>query len=399
MEWIVFAGLLAIAIYAGNRLSSSTFWIDARAKIYQTFTVLGRNDRLPQRTAVVLLDDTDYWTQTATDPASPELAGRAPTNRAYLARIIDALVEAHVGLIVLDIDLRSPNSLDDEYDLPEYKNEDDVLFQSIRNACAHNHQIVLTSELVSHNRTLSVARNIYDKAGFPPSCVHQGYIELPRDMRRVPATLSLDSNPEVDSLSLAAVKAVDPGAYEVGAAEGEKDFPYSEFLPLSRFHSSGPGQTQFTGREFQSPDQAALTAKLLDRIVLIGADWHTLAFGQGPYADRHPTPAGDVPGVILHANYIEAALQNGIHPAFPEGLAIALEVLLVLALSLLGMLEIHWAWKWGAVLLSSLGVIIFCYLLLRTFGLVLDFFFPLIFLGLHSAYEHIREWRHPAEKE
>ena len=399
LDWFVFAGLLALSLYAGNRLSSGTTWIDARAKIYQAFTVFGRNDRLPQRTAVVLLDDTDYWTHTSTDPHAPELAGRAPTNRAYLAHLIDALVEAHVGLIVLDIDLRSPNTQPGTDDLPDYKSEDDVLFQSIRNACAHNHQIVLASELVSSNGTLGVARNIYDHANFPASCVRQGYIELPRDIRRVPATLSLDANPEVDSLSLAAVKAVDWNAYQTAAAEGSRDFPYSEFLPLSRFNSSGNSQTRFTGRQFQSPDQAALTAKLLNRIVLIGADWHTLAFGQGSYADRHPTPAGDLPGVILHANYIEAALQNGVHPTFPESLAITLEVLLVLSLSLLGMLEIHWAWKWGAVVLSSLAVIVFCYLLLRTFGLVLDFFFPLIFLGLHSGYEHVREWRHGAEGE
>jgi hypothetical protein len=109
LDWIVFAGLLALSLYAGNRLSSGTTWIDARAKIYQAFTVFGRNDRLPQRTAVVLLDDTDYWIHTSADPHAPELAGRAPTNRAYLAHLIDALVEAHVGLIVLDIDLRSPS--------------------------------------------------------------------------------------------------------------------------------------------------------------------------------------------------------------------------------------------------------------------------------------------------
>jgi CHASE2 domain-containing sensor protein len=246
---------------------------------------------------------------------------------------------------------------------------------------------------------LSVTRNIYDAAELPQYCVHQGYIELPRDIRRVPATLHVASNIDVDSLSLAAVKAADSAAYEAGAAEGDRDFPYSEFLPLSSFISSGEGQTLFTGHEINTADRSALTAKLLNRIVLIGADWHTLAFGQGSYADRHPTPAGDLPGVVLHANYVEAALQRGTNKAFPESLSIVLEGILVLSLSILGMLEIHWAWKWSAVLLSCIAVIVFGYLLLRTFGLMLDFFFPLIFLGLHSGYEHVREWRHGAEKE
>lgn len=398
-EWVVFVALLAGSAALGNHLSSGTVWIDARAKIYQSLTAFGRSDRLPQRTAIVLLDDTDYWTDTSPDSKAPELAGRVPTNRAYIAELIDRLVDAHVGLIVLDFDLRSPDPQGVKDDLPEYKDENDAFFQSIRDACTHNHQIVLASELVNGKDGVGVGRNIYDAAHFPQSCVHQGYIELPRDIRRVPATVPVASGPDADSLSLAAVKAADLAAYETGAAQGERDFPYSEFLPLSNFKSSGEGQTLFSGREIATADRTALTAKLLNRIVLVGADWHTLALGQGPYADRHPSPAGDLPGVILHANYIEAALQGGIHKAFPESLAVLLEGLLVLSLSVLGMFEIHWAWKWSAVLLSCVAVIIFGYLLLRTFGLMLDFFFPLLFLGLHSGYEHVREWHHSAEKE
>jgi CHASE2 domain-containing sensor protein len=398
-EWIVFLVLLAGSAALGNYLSSGTSWITLRGKIYQGLTAFGRNGRTPQRTAVVLLDDTDYWTHTATDPRMPELAARAPTNRIYLARMIDTLAAAHVGLIVLDIDLRSPSSRDSEVDLPEYADEDEILFRSIRDACAKNHQVVLASELISDGDGLHLARTIYDRAGFPGSCVHPGYIELPLDIRRVPSTVTLTSGVEVDSLSLAAVKANDLNAYKVASATEERDFPYSEFLPLTQFKTDSADQTLFSGREIDPKNVDELSGKLLNRIVLIGANWHTLAFDQGTFADRHPTPSGELPGVILHANYIEAALQGGIHNAFPESIGIALEVLLVLALSLLGMLELHWAWKWGAVLLSCVGVVIFCYLLLRTFGLMLDFFFPLIFLGLHSGYEHLHEWRHSAAKD
>jgi hypothetical protein len=82
LDWIVFAGLLALSLYAGNRLSSGTTWIDARAKIYQAFTVFGRNDRLPQRTAVVLLDDTDYWIHFRRSPRP-----RARRPRAHQSRL------------------------------------------------------------------------------------------------------------------------------------------------------------------------------------------------------------------------------------------------------------------------------------------------------------------------
>jgi CHASE2 domain-containing sensor protein len=398
-EWTVFIVLLVGSAALGNALSSSTVWIDARAAIYQTLSTFGRKTANPKHTAIVLLDDTDYWTEAIGTPAEAQLSGRAPTNRAYLARLVDTLDSANVRLIVLDFDLRSPNPSAKADDLATYDSENQLLFASIRQACDHGHQVVLASELIAANNGVTEARNIYDSANLPGSCVHKGYIELPRDIRRVPVTIATASGADSKSLSLAAVNAVDKDAYEAASSEGERDFPYSQFLPLSAFFPNGPEQSLFTGREIQAAASNDLESRLKSRIVLVGADWHTLALGQGAYADRHPTPAHDLPGVVLHANYIEAELQRGTNKPFPEPVAILLEGLLVLSLSILGMLEIHWAWKWGAVFVSSLGVLIFSYLLLRTFGLMLDFFFPLIFVGLHSGYEHIHEWRHSARKE
>jgi CHASE2 domain-containing sensor protein len=398
-EWLVFVVLLAGSAILGNTLSSSTVWIAARGAIYQVLTTFGGSDRTPERTALVLLDDTDYWTEAGSDPAKSQLAGRTPTNRKYLALLIDRLAAANVGVIVLDFDLRSPDPKGAADDLPEYGPEDSTLFESISKACSLGSRIVLATELLGDSDGLHPARNIYDSAGLPQTCVRAGYIELPRDIRRVPVTVPTAAYGDADSLSLAAVGAADVAAHAASASPEDKDFPYSRFLQLSAFEPRGPHQTRFTGREIEAADPRALAAQLHNRIVLIGADWHTLAFGEGPLADQHPSPAHDLPGVVLHANYVEAALLRGLGKPFPESIAILLEILLVICLSILGLLEIHWAWKWSAVLISSLGVILFSYLLLRRFGLMLDFFFPLIFLGLHSGFEHVREWRHGDGKE
>jgi CHASE2 domain-containing sensor protein len=400
MDWIIFVALLTLFTWLGYKLSSGTVWIRTRAQIYQRLNTFGPPARYPQRTAIVLLDDDDYWTETpiSINPAPPQLAGRSPTNRAYLAALINKLTEAHVGLIVLDFDMRSPDPHSNKDDLLEYAQENTALFNAIQNVCAHVHQIVLASELTKSGKELAETRNIYDSAHLPEQCTHKGYIALPLDIRRVPVTVPLAVQRSADSLALSAVKAVDPAAYDRVTSRDETDFPYSQFMPLASFQA-GPHRTLWTGRDILNTDPRDLTAQLFNRIVLIGAGWHSLAYGQGPWADSHLTPSGQLPGVLVHANYMEAVLQNGTAKPFPESVAVALEVLLVLLLSVFGMLEIHWAWKWSAVLLSSVGVIVFSYLLLHTFGIMLDFFFPLIFVGVHSLYEHIREWRRVAREE
>jgi CHASE2 domain-containing sensor protein len=62
-------------------------------------------------------------------------------------------------------------------------------------------------------------------------------------------------------------------------------------------------------RELSSQEALAkpipdLTALLTGRLAFIGAD---------DASDRHPTPVGDLPGVLLHVNYTEAILDNRIY--------------------------------------------------------------------------------------
>ena len=404
IEWIIFFALLTVCAVAGHFLSRSVLWIDLRSEIYQHITSFGRPTRYPQRTAVVLLNDDDYWSEAAIPPDSAiprseqllqpnaPLDGRVPTNRVYLAHLIDQLDAANVGLIGLDFDLRSPRA--GIADFKQYLPETDALVAAIKRACSHGHQVVLASELISTDGGLTEAANAYDGANLPESCVHTGYIQLPNDMRRVPIPISLGDGKQWKPFALSAVDAVDHAAYLYVTGEKETDFPYSQFISEAAFRQAYAPQALFFGHDILFADPAKLAPKLLNRIVLVGADWHTLAFNQGPIVDPHPSPNGALAGVLLQANYIEAALQNGTVKPFPELFGEALDVVLVLLLSLFGMVEIHWAWKWSVVAVSSIFVLVFSYFFLQTFGLFLDFFFPLIFVGLHSGYEHVLEWRH-----
>ena len=415
VDWVILVVLLALCGMAGHWLARSNVWVSLRAWIYQSMSTSATGSRHPQYTAVVLLDDQDYWSDHPTagheGSATDDLAGRVPTNRQYLARIVTQLAAAGAPVIALDFDLRAPLP-PSSVDFPAYRSEDDAFFTALRQACADGHSIVLASELVAQDEGVVEVPSIYDAAGLSDAsglsapCVRHGYIQLPRDIRRAPDLVPLQTGGEADPFAFAVVRSSRPAAYNKIARPHGNDFPYSEFISEAGFRDTSQGQVVFSGREILSMTAAELKQKLLipgstqqpnERVVVVGGGWHTLAMKEGPLVDTHPSPGGDMSGVLLHANYIEAASAEKLNVPFPDAAGEAIDAILVLLIACIGMLEIHAGWKWGAVVAVSVLVVVGSYLLMRTFGLFLDFFFPLIFLGLHAGFEHVREWRHAAQ--
>ncbi len=137
-------------------------------------------------------------------------------------------------------------------------------------------------------------------------------------------------------------------------------------------------------------DEATLHADLADKLVFLGANWHANAFGSGPLVDIHNSPGGMEPGLMLHANYVEAMLdRTGTFTPVSDNTAELIEIGLALVLALIGVLEIHTAWKWAAFALGILLSILFTYTLLQNLGLFLDFLVPLLMIVFHTAGEEI----------
>ncbi len=226
-EWVLLLVLLVAGGVAGRFLSKSTIWADIRYQIYQKTLTLGRPTRYPQRTAAVLLEDADYWSEV--------MQGRTPTRRDYLAKLITQLDEANVGVIALDFDLRSPFSNGPAEDFSVYKPENDLLFASIRNACSHHRQIVLAASITSTSDDYKLLPSIYDVAGLDPACVKTGYIQLPYDMRRIPGVLDLESGAQLNSFALAIVQTMDPIGYSRVVDNRYTAFPFSRFLSEDAF--------------------------------------------------------------------------------------------------------------------------------------------------------------------
>jgi len=71
-----------------------------------------------------------------------------------------------------------------------------------------------------------------------------------------------------------------------------------------------------------------------------------------------------------------------------------LEGLLVILLGVIGALDIHASWKWGAFFGGLLLSVLFTYVLLQNLGLFLDFLVPLLMIVVHTFVEEVLHMRH-----
>jgi CHASE2 domain-containing sensor protein len=176
----------------------------------------------------------------------------------------------------------------------------------------------------------------------------------------------------------------------VATAKTGQGFRFSEFLTEADFSSKNGRQFIFSGQQLKTMDTAALRDQLADKLVFVGAKWHANAYGNGPFVDVHNSPGGMEPGVMLHANYVEAMLdRTGTFTPISDSMSELLEIALALALAMIGVLEIHTAWKWAAFGIGIVLSILFTYTLLQNLGLFLDFLIPMLMIVVHAVAEEV----------
>jgi CHASE2 domain-containing sensor protein len=384
-HWVRFGLLLAAAIYVGHLLKDSPWLTNLRYYIYNQQLMMRDNSQLyPKRTALILLNDADYWGDT--------FQSRTPLKRDQLAELIDKLNSLGVDTLALDVDLRSPVPHSPNLEFSDYTKEDEKLFDAIRRMCKAGHHVVLASSVGFGEDGYTEMPSIYTSALPSMTCVKTGYIQLPVDMRRMPGALERadGKKPPLDSLSLAVTNIADPTAYAAAVAQSNDGFRFSEYLTPKDFAAKNGRQFIFNGVQLRTMDEATLRTALADKLVFLGANWHANAFGTGPLVDIHNSPGGMEPGLMLHANYVEAMLdRTGTFTPVSDNTAELIEIGLALVLALIGVLEIHTAWKWAAFALGILLSILFTYTLLQNLGLFLDFLVPLLMIVFHTAGEEI----------
>jgi CHASE2 domain-containing sensor protein len=369
-HWLRFALLLTAGVLLGHVLNHAPWLTQVRYSLY------------PKRTALVLLDDDDYW--------GDSYQSRTPLKRDVVADLLDKLDALGVNTVALDTDLRSPRPDDPNFEYADYQAEDAKLLAAIGRMCAAGHHVVLASSIQFGPDGYTEMPSIYTAMLPKLPCVIRGYIQLPFDMRMIAGTLDLANGGQLDSMSLAVTGIADPTARAEASANGGEGFRFSEYLSEADFGPKNGRQFIFSGNQIMKANLDSLKDQLADKLVFVGAKWHANAYGVGPLVDQHNSPGGIEPGVMLHANYVEAMLdRTGTFAPVSDSAAEILEVGLVLALALVGLMEIHALWKWAALAIGLVLSLLLTYTLLQNLGLFLDFLIPLLMIVFHTLGEEV----------
>jgi CHASE2 domain-containing sensor protein len=211
------------------------------------------------------------------------------------------------------------------------------------------------------------------------------------DERKIPlrTELSVRSQCE-DSLALAADSAYDEATDRQPRTREKKpiadeikhyEYVFGSFLPEDRFQT-------IPIRKLAARNPEAMRA-CRTRIVIIGGKWGE-ALGQGQGSDVHETSVGPMTGMYLHANYIEALLDDRYMKEIPPVPALLFDLIVgaLLYLSYHKAKTTHGRYVVLSVFLLPLMV---GYIVLVTLGYYMDFVLPLVGCFIHLTYEIVAD--------
>ncbi len=356
--WLIVAALIGGGTFAGKICEEHDWALQQRYWIYQKFLYFTPWKARAGHTAVVLVKDKEYW---------QKLQGRDPISRRYLADLIREIDACGPQLIAIDFNL----------EIPPQGSEDADLVKAIRDISQHR-LVVLPVTLQSRGE-LAYQRKpqIYSDQEFS-GAVRTGHIHVYKDIRPIPVGLQLTDNRRQESFAEAIVNLADRRILE--DFQNDEEQPFATFLPREDFIELDA--TSVSEERSKGPH-----GKLNGKTVIVSGDWDTHELDHR-HIDDQETPVGVLPGSFVQANYVEALLGSRTYRELPLTAALALEILLSTALVVLFTLnEMSWP-KFIALCLVAIGI---GYFLLENVGRFYDFYFPLLLLAAHGAFEQIKE--------
>ncbi|HEX6096720.1 MAG TPA: CHASE2 domain-containing protein [Thermoanaerobaculia bacterium] len=376
--WLRVLLLIVLGMVVARWLETLDWW---RAATYRTYGALLRISQSPPEypswTAVVLIDDEDYW--------RGAWARRSPIKRSTLATLIEQINRASPRVIAIDIDLRAHVPDGSILTHPDYDRETKYLFGVIARV-AQTTPIVLPKTVGFDERARSfvVDADLFDQVPLGQK-VAAGYTRVPADLRNLALPTTVNGQ-RIKSLAAAAAAFVEPESVAVAQRRGGDELPFSMFLPEAAY-----ARVTVRARDVLAGDAAALRA-LQHRVVVVGGQWHREAYGRGPLVDHHLTPVGLLPGAIIHANYIEALLaQRSFSPSF-HWVHYGLDVLVGVALAVI-FVAVRGPWKVLYIVVLALVVAVISVAAFQNLGTFFDGVPALVLLGCHAAVETMTEWK------
>jgi CHASE2 domain-containing sensor protein len=350
------------------------------------------------------------------DTALHQEWGEPATNRKYIAGLVENAAKGHAAVVVLDFKLVVPEGKAEGSDAEERKEQNALLLEAVESAtqagtevvvpcwlaAAADHRQFVRRPSIFHDSELPLA-NSKKVAGAQekakglcgrPACATLGNINLPIDKRQIPllAPMAAD-DPCAESLSLAAVNAYEERTgifprtredHKLEKAIEEKEFVFGSFLTEERFPKI-PARALAEGNE-------EAERSCLGQILVIGGNWRG-DFGRGERVDAYDTPAGTMAGMYLHANYIEALLDERYQKEVPLWLGLVLDLVVGAGLYV----SFHRANTLKGKL-RILGLFFVplaaSYVAVANAGFYLDFILPLLGCFVHLGVEFARDYAH-----
>jgi CHASE2 domain-containing sensor protein len=367
---VTLAGMVAMLALA--RVEWWRVWSASSYGRLQQFNI--RQLSTPHDTAVVVIDDAAHRST---------FGGRVPLRRDQLAALIEQVASFEPRSIGLDIELSAADSkaLDER--------ETEVLWRTLTDVGARIPLVLATTlEVDVSGRQLVRGKDAFaDLAG--TGRITAGYTRIPHDSRCIPLQLEVNSargTERVDSLALALAKTRNRA--RVPVSEPGQALPFGRFLSETAF-----AEARLTPADLS--DAARAREILAGRVVLIGGSWTTR---DGARVDEQLTPAGRMPGVFVHANYVEALLGQYMAHHVPDVVAIALELLFGFSIAFIFIGGVRY-WKFILLALLVLAPLPLSVMSLQNFGIYLDGLSLIVLIGAHATLEEIlerREERHHA---
>ena len=378
--WLTVLALIFVGTIAGDWLGEHSYWIRLRYRIYNEMQVLGTLAKPDKKTVLVLITDEEYW------KGYPER--RVPLKRDYLASLLKKLAEAEPNMIALDVDLRSPIPQQGSQELERYRDETRKLLDAI-NEVSQKRRVVLATTVTCPERDCELNPNVFDDYPFNKEKVLHGYTMLRPDLRQVPLSIKVTNRAERED-SFASAIAKTRREAQITAAEQYEELPYGYFVPPDDFDT-------FTANDVFNMN-SHVKDKLQGQIVIVGGAWHTQSYvGNRDITDDsvdvHFTPAGNMQGAYVHANYVEALLNGTVRQELSHNLAMVIEILCSVLVAVIFALEGSFLKKVGEVLVLCAALVVVGYFLWQNLGLFFDFFLPIVLLSAHAPVEEFRETR------
>lgn len=383
LYWFTAAASILIGMIIADILDENQTWLKTRYWIYQRLANCSPQQPDPDRTALVLIGDNEYW--------KGPLARRIPIRRDYLAQIVRKLDSCDPSVIALDFDLRSPMPDGTKIDNSEYEDETKLFISAILDASKHRAVILPATLGVNAKGYFFAESAVYGTLPLVDGRLQRGYIQFVDDIRKIPLAQRVEGGEKLDSFAEAVVRAARKSR-RVKELDKSNGLAFGSFMEAERF-------TTIPAGDLISPKNDQACELIRHNIAIVGAAWHQFTFHTGALIDLHPTPVGLLSGVFVHANYVEALLGSRIRTPVRKALAELLDFTFAVILALLLAVRTErLVIKTALILALCVGVMLASYFAWQNLGLFFEAFFPTVFLLAHALGDYLYDLRRDARR-